>query len=299
MIDFRHKTFLALCAIGNYTKTAEHLHITQPAVTQHIQFLEEKYKCKLLIYENKRLNLTPEGKELRDLLTRIAADANRFERHVTSRGSHREDIYFGATLSIGEYLMPQVIAEVLRTNPRLNIHMEVGNSQVLLEKLHQGELDFALIEGIIDKAQYHSLVFSRERFIPVCAPSSTYVGRKVEFDEILESTLVLREKGSGTREIFENILRQYNYSLDSFQNIIEIGNMAAIKKLVASNIGITFLYEIAAEQELVAGELHQIDVVGFDATREFNFVFLKDSAFSDKYVGYYEMMKEASNRDSV
>lgn len=296
MIDFRHKTFLALCSIRNYTKTAEHLHITQPAVTQHIKFLEEKYNCKLFVYENKRLNLTQEGKELWDLLTRISADANRFARHISTRETQRKDIYFGATLSIGEYLMPQVITEVLRTNPRLNIHMDVGNSQVLLEKLHQGELDFALIEGIIDKAQYDSLVFSREKFIPVCAPSSGFAGSILEFREILQSTLVLREKGSGTREIFENILRQYNYSLDSFQNIIEIGNMAAIKKLVAANLGITFLYEIAAEKELEVGELCQINIAGFDIIREFNFVFLKGSAFAEKYVEYYEMMRDAASR---
>ncbi|MGI6038354.1 MAG: LysR family transcriptional regulator, partial [Limnochordia bacterium] len=272
MIDFRHQTFLVLCSIGNYTKTAEHLHLTQPAVTQHIQYLEEKYGCKLFRYENKRLSLTPQGEELRNLLTRIAADANHFERNMETKEGFREDIYFGATLSIGEYLMPQVITRVLQENPKLNIHMEVGNSQVLLEKLRKGELEFALIEGIIDKSKYHCLLFSKEKFIPICSPDSPLAGGTVDFTAVFQSTLVLREKGSGTREIFENILREYNYSLNSFQNIIEIGNMAAIKKLVANNLGITFLYEIVAEQEIRRGELAVIDIAGFDITREFNFV---------------------------
>lgn len=294
MIDFRHQTFLVLCSIGSYTKTAEHLHITQPAVTQHIKHLEEKYKCRLFRYENKRLNLTPEGKQLRDLLTRIVADTQHFKRILEKGEGEKENIFFGATLSIGEYLMPGIITRLLQNNPMLNVHMEVGNSQALLEKLHQGELDFALIEGIIDKSSYHSLLFSLERFIPVCAPTSLLARGRVEFADILQSTLVLREQGSGTREIFENILRQYNYSLNSFQNIIEIGNMAAIKKLVASNLGITFLYEIAAEQELERGELRKIEIAGFDITREFNFVFLKGSAYTDRYVQYFEMMKEES-----
>ncbi|MGI6559617.1 MAG: LysR family transcriptional regulator [Limnochordia bacterium] len=296
MIDFRHKTFLVLCDIGNYTRTAEHLHLTQPAVTQHIQYLEEKYDCKLFRYENKRLTLTPEGEELRELLTRIAADASHFERNMQNREGVREDVFFGATLSIGEYLMPRVIIQILQENPKLNIHMEVANSQILLEKLRKGELDFALIEGVFDKSKYHSLLFSLERFIPVCAPDSLLAGRTVEFREVFQSTLVLREKGSGTREIFENILRQYNYSLDSFQNIIEIGNMAAIKKLVASNIGITFLYEIVAEQEIERGELAVIDIAGLNIIREFNFVFLKDSAYTDKFTEYFRMMKKAASR---
>lgn len=296
MIDFRHQTFLALASIKHYTRTAEHLGLTQPAVTQHIKYLEEKYNCSLFRYENKKLSLTHEGEQLRELLTRIAADAQRFERELESMESRTEDVFFGATLSIGEYLMPGIIIEILRRNPRLNIHMEVGNSRVLLEKLRKGDLDFALIEGIIDKSSYHSLLFCRERFIPVCAPSSALAGKTVEFADVLSSTLVLREKGSGTREIFENILKQYNYSLNSFQNIIEIGNMAAIKQLVASSLGVTFLYEIAAKKELERGELRRIDIAGFDITREFNFVFLKDSAYADKYTRYFQMMKEAASK---
>jgi len=293
LIDFRHQTFLALASIRHYTKTAEHLGLTQPAVTQHIKFLEERYNCSLFRYENKRLSLTREGEWLRELLTRIVADTHHFERDLENK-DRSENIFFGATLSIGEYLMPGVIIEMLQRNPKLNIHMEVGNSQMLLEKLRRGDLDFALIEGVIDKASYHSLLFCRERFIPVCSPSSALAGETVEFADILSSTLVVRERGSGTREIFENILKQYNYSLSSFQNIIEIGNMAAIKQLVASNLGITFLYEIVARKEIYQGELSQIDIAGFEITREFNFVFLKGSAYAPRYTRYFQMMKDAS-----
>lgn len=292
-MDFRHETFLALCTIKNYTKTAEHLHITQPAVTQHIQYLEDKYNCRLFHYENKKLSLTFQGEQLKELLTRISADTSHFKRNIENTDFLKDSIIFGATLSVGEYLMPQVLTKLIRKNPKLNIHMEVGNTQVLLEKLRKGEIDFAVVEGMFDKSNYHSMIFSLEKFIPVCAPNSVLAGKKVGFNEILQSTLVLREKGSGTREIFENILKQYNYSLNSFKNMIEIGNMAAIKKLAASNIGITFLYEIVAAKEIQQGDLSMLDISGFDVTREFNFVILKDSIFESKYVEYFHMMKEA------
>lgn len=293
MVDFRHETFLALCAIKNYTKTAEYLHITQPAVTQHIQYLEEKYNCRLFRYENKKLKLTFQGKQLKELLTRIVADTTHFKRNIENTDFSAEYIIFGTTLSIGEYLMPKVLTKLIQKNPDLNIHMEVRNTQVLLKKLQKGDVDFAIVEGIFDKSNYHSIPFSLEKFIPVCAANSVLADKKVDFNEILQSPLVLRERGSGTREIFENILKQYNYSLNSFQNIIEIGNMAAIKKLVANNIGITFLYEIAAEREIKHGDLSVIDISGFDITREFNFVFLKNSIFESKYIEYFHMMKDA------
>ena len=162
-----------------------------------------------------------------------------------------------------------------------------------MEKLRKGEIDFAVVEGVFDKSDYHSMLFSLEKFVPVCAPKSFLANQKVDFSEILQSSLIIREEGSGTRQIFENILKQYNYSINSFKNFIEIGNMAAIKNLVASNIGITFLYEIVAQKEIQQGQLSKIDIFGFDITREFNFVFLKDSVFQSKYIEYYNKMKEA------
>lgn len=293
MIDFRHQTFLALCKIKNYTRTAEYLNMTQPAVTQHIQYLEENYNCKLFCYENKKLKLTIQGEELRELLIRIVADSTHFRRDIDNKDFYEDSIIFGATLSIGEYIMPKVLTKLIQNKPGLNIHMEVSNTLVLLEKLKKGEIDFAIVEGIFDKSNYHSILFSSEKFIPICATSSIYANNDVDFADILPSTLVLRESGSGTREILENILKQYNYSLNSFNNIIEIGNMSVIKRLVTSNIGITFLYEVVARKEIENSDLVKININGFDIKREFNFVFLKDSFFENKYIKYFQMMKDA------
>lgn len=291
MIDFRHETFLALCEIMNYTKTAEFLHITQPAVTQHIQFLEDKYQCQLFHYENKKLTLTTQGKELRSFLSRIVSDMKHFKRNIKNNVEENDSIVFGATLSIGEYLMPDILSQVLIKDPRLTIHMEVGNTQVLLDKLWNGEIDFAIVEGIFDKSRYHSKLFRLENFIPVCAPSSKLAQQMTSFKDIIQYPLIIREQGSGTREILENILIQHNYTSNSFKNIIEIGNMPAIKNLVANNIGITFLYEMVAEKEIKNNQLTKIDIQGFKIKREFNFVFLKDSFFEQKYHEYFELFQ--------
>lgn len=295
MIDFRHQTFLALSEIKNYTKTAEYLHITQPAVTQHIKYLEEKYKCKLYNYINKKLEITPQGEHLRKLLMRVMADINHFERNLERKVFLTNHLYFGATLSIGEYVMPKIIANLLEKNPSININMEVNNTESLLKKLWLGEIDIAIVEGIFDKSKYHSMLFSVEKFIPICASNSDFAKKEVVFNEIISSPLIIREKGSGTREILENMLKQYNYSLDSFNKIIKIGNMSAIKELVAKNTGITFLYEKVVEKEIEQGYLTKIDLSGIDITREFNFVFLKDSFYESIYIEYFHMMKQIYN----
>ena len=293
MLDFRYYTFLALCEIKNYTKTAGYLHITQPAVTQHIQYLEEKYKCKLIHYENNKLSLTLQGKQLKEFLNHIVADTTHFNRYLENIENSKETVLFGATLSVGEYIMPKVISDLIKKSPELEIHMEVNNTQVLLEKLWNAEIDFAIVEGIFDKDEYHSILFSVEQFIPVCSANSAFVGRKVDFHEILQSSLIIREKGSGTREILENILKEKNYSLNSFKKILEIGNMFAIKELVSSGIGITFLYELVCKKELEKGELSVIDIASFNITRELNFVFLKNSFYESQYIEYFHLMKKA------
>lgn len=292
MIDYRHQTFLTLAEIKNYTKTAKQLHMTQPAVTQHIQFLEEKYKCKLFEYINKNLELTMQGEELQKLLLKIAADIKHFKRDLNNINEFQESLIFGATLSIGEYIMPNIIAKLLEQKSNLEILMEVNNTENLLKKLQLGDIDFAIVEGIFDKSKYQTHVFSLENFIPICAFISDLAKTKVTLNEVTKASLIIREKGSGTREILEDILKQYNYSLNSFNKIIEIGNMAAIKKLVANNTGITFLYEKVAQSELDKELLHKINIHDFNIKREFNFVFLKNSFYESKYIKYFKLMKD-------
>ncbi len=121
--------------------------------------------------------------------------------------------------------MPKILSNLLIQNPEMNIHMSVANTHVLLERLNNGELDFIVVEGLFDKSDYEATLFSLEKFIPVCSPKSEFANKEVSFQEITKSRLILREQGSGTREIFENILQKNNYSLNAFDKVIEIGNI--------------------------------------------------------------------------
>ncbi|MGI6621561.1 MAG: hypothetical protein GX227_02240 [Clostridiaceae bacterium] len=159
--------------------------------------------------------------------------------------------------------------------------------------------NFIVVEGQIDKSDYEAVLFSLEKFIPVCSPQSEFANKEVSFQEITGSRLILRERGSGTREIFENILQKNNYSLHAFGKIIEIGNMAAIKKMVSNGLGITFLFEVAAKSEIENESLSIINIPGFSEQREFNFVILKDSFFRDRYMQVYKLLKQTLNENRI
>lgn len=290
MIDFRHETFLHLCEIRNYTKTAEVLNITQPAVSQHIRYLEEIYGGKLLIYEKKMLTLTPRGKILYDFLKRMFADFEQVKTKIMSIGEQTV-ISFGATLTIGEFVMPEIILDLMRKDSSLHLNMLVENTKTLIEKLYAGKVAFVLLEGYFNKAEFGYKLFRKEEFIPMCSSESPLSQGEYILEDLLECNLVLREIGSGTRDILEQELDRKNLSVDSFNNIIEIGNMNAIKELVTQNIGITFMYKAAAEKELEMGKLCRINVKDFNVIREFNFVYLKDSVQMEDYYEWFKLLE--------
>lgn len=299
MLDFRHKTFLTLYSCKSFTKAAELLHITQPAVSQHIKYLEEFYGCKLFDTSNRKIRLTHQGKLLKEFALTVFSDSKHFKENISSVNTDTMQFSFGATLTIGEYVMPEILSCLLVKYPKMKIHMSVANTQVLLERLNNGELDFIVVEGLFDKSEYDSTLFDLERFIPVCSPQSEFANKEVSFQEITKSRLILRERGSGTREIFENILQKNNYSLHAFEKVIEIGNMAAIKKMVSNGLGITFLFEAAAKSELEDESLSIINIPDFSEQREFNFVLLKDSFFRERYMKIYDLLKQTFNENRL
>lgn len=296
MIDYRLKTFLTLCKVLNYTKTAEILHITQPAVSQHIKYLEDSYGVKLFNYTNKTLELTDAGKTLYDFVLAMETSSTRVRFMMSKPKLNQYPIIFGSTLTIGEYTMSKLLAKLIMDFPSLNITMEVGNTKILLEKLREGAIDFALLEGHFDKSEYNSKFFSSESFIGVCGASHRFANKQISFEDIFDERLILREVGSGTRDILEQILYEHNLTMNSFKKITEIGNMSVIKELVKENLGITFLYREAVKRELADGSLKKINLRDFNVKREFNFVFLKDSLHQEEYTNWYKYFLDIKNK---
>lgn len=289
MLDFRLETFLTLCKTRNYTKTAGELHITQPAVSQHIKYLENYYGCKLFHYSGKTLTLTTQGEKLKSFVMTMKANSGRI-KELMGEEDNSYPITFGATLTIGEYVMGDIIKSLLKEHPDIRLTMEVDNTKELLEKLKDGQVDFVLLEGQFDKCKYSSMLFSMEEFIAVCSSESPLVLREVELEELFNERLILREYGSGSRDIFEQVLYEYNLTIDSFKSVTEIANIKVIKELVREDLGITFIYREAVKDELKKGILKEIKIKDFQVEREFNFVFLQESIHFQEYKEWFNYL---------
>lgn len=294
MLDYRIETFLKLCEIRNYTKTAELLNITQPAVSQHIKFLEDYYGKKLFKYRGKNLELTEAGEYLKNNIMTMQVNSQKLKHNISQYTARKKEIKFGATLSIGEYYMPEFIKKMLKNYPEYSFSMIVENTQNLLNKLEKGEIEFALLEGIFSKQQYDTRLIANEEFICVASSEAEkFRDKTFEIKELLNNRIIIREKGSGTREILEQLLIEKNIIIDDFYDKLELGNMNAIKSMVEDDFGITFLYKIVASKELKEGKFVEILIRDFAPKREFNFVFLKDNLFKKEYLELYDII----NRD--
>ena len=154
MLDNRVETFLALCDIMNYTKTAETLHITQPAVTQQIRWLEEYYGCRLFSYQGKVLRLTEKGETLRRLAQQMTANAQGILQEMQREENTEIHLRIGATKTIGDYMLPPIMVDFLQEYPQYRLHLTVDNTGKLLHMMEEGKIDFAIVEGFFDKEKY-------------------------------------------------------------------------------------------------------------------------------------------------
>lgn len=289
MLDFRVDTFLVVCKYMNYTKASQYLNITQPAVSGHIRYLEEYYGVKLFTYVGKKMQLSEAGKILLEVATTLKHDDIFLKKKLGSL-SLKQELVFGATLSVGEYIMPNVIDKLLNKNDNMIIKMQVANTLELLEMINEGKLDFALVEGYFNKLEYDYRCFCQEEYI--CVASSKFTRLKIkDINELFNYPLIIRENGSGSRAIIERWLKERNFDINDFNNIVEISNINMIKYLVGNNHGITFIYKVAVEKEIREGKLVQIDIAGLDIKHDINFIWRKNSVFKDYYENIFELFR--------
>lgn len=274
MLDYRYQTFLTLAEEKNYTQTAKKLHITQPAVTQHIQSLQKEWHVELVLYENRQLSLTKKGNQLQKDLLLLQKEIIQIQKRLAPK-EEAPAFTFGATLTIGEYAMPDIIELYMKAFPTHTLSMLVDNTTSLIDDLEHGKIDFAFIEGEFNQHDFGFHKISDESFIAVCSPANPLWEKKQPMSELFSHQLLIRETGSGSRLILETALKNKSIHLDSFVKMMMIGNISSIKELVKKNLGITFLYRSAVEEELANGTLKEIKIKDFVIEHPFHIIYLK------------------------
>lgn len=291
MLDFRIHTFLAVCKYKNYTQAAKHLHITQPAVSQQIKYLETLYNTKLFHYQGKTLTLTPNGEKLFHKATALVTDEIQFQKELTRPQTTNKTYNLGVTYTVGEYLLPKPLATYLNNHNDIQINLTMKNTAALQQDLLDGKIQFAIIEGTINNDLFTSLTLTKENFIPIASIHHTFQ-TPLHLANLTNEHLILREQGSGTRDILEKALALNNLTPNHFHKTSYIGSMPTIVELIKQDYGITFLYESAVKHELHK-TIQTIPLNDFNIKHDISFIYIKDSSNKDLYNSIFNDLKEA------
>ncbi len=281
-MDPKLHTFLTLCQTMNYRLAAERLHLSQPAVTKQIQSLEQALQTKLFLYDGHTLHKT----EKCLLLERYAISQQyQFqELQLAIADKKRLKLRVGATKTIGDYVLIDAIKDYLR-DPGHELSLVVDNTKHLLQMLDENRLDFAVIEGTFSKTKYDSYLLRMEPFVGICAKDSPLSGKHLTIEDLLKETIIVREEGSGTRRIFEERLTASGYGLNDFSREVSISSFVSIKALVASGVGISFLYRSVVAD---AGDIGTFTIDGITEPHPFHVVYTRNTNaknYAEQFLG--------------
>nr|WP_122013670.1 LysR family transcriptional regulator [Maliibacterium massiliense] len=277
MIDRRIYTLLALVQSGSYTKTAQMLNMTQPAVSHQVKQLEQDYNIKLFYSDKKELKLTAEGAILIKYARRAVAIAHSAQQAIEDNKRSVERFSIGITPTATEYLLPQVMAMYCNEHPRTHINIATDSINNIYNRMKAYELDLAIVEGVIPDANYTSVLLDTDYMCLAVSPRHRFAKRKsVSMEEMKHERFILRSAGAGTRELFEDYLKRHGDTLDNFNIIIEIDNVTTIKELVTLDLGITIIAHSACREDEQTGRLAVVPIENARMVREINMVHHKD-----------------------
>jgi DNA-binding transcriptional LysR family regulator len=246
--------FLAVAEEGSISRGAERLCISQPAVSKQVQSLEAALKTKLLERKPKGVCLTNAG----ELLLGYAQRLSRLEREAEQalaemQGLTRGTLTVGASLTIGAYLMPELLAEYGRRYPNIVLTLEIANTEVIQRMLLDGKLDLGLTEGFAEDIGLEAVVFAEDELVAIAPPTHPLLTESlVTAEQFLREPLILRELGSGTRAVLERALAERGLSA---MPVMSLGSTEAIKRAVAAGAGVAVVSRLALSLELETGRL--------------------------------------------
>lgn len=290
MLDFRIESFLEVCKFMNFTKAAESLNLTQPAISMHIKYLENYYNCKLFCRKKRALCLTDQGQILKSALISMANDEERLMRLVGKKKPKSEKISLGFTRSVGEFLILDKVIGLIKAKASCDFHIYYENTDEILRDIDKGKIDLAIIEGFLTSKQYYIQKYKSDRVVCICHKDHHFAKPIEKLTDLLDERIIIREEGSGTLAILNNFLNMDNIDIKDFTNIIEINNMHAIVDLVKADCGISFLFESCVKKDLEAGDIRLVDLDDFNLVHDFSLVVSKNSIFKDSYLQIAEAL---------
>lgn len=274
MIDSKLITLLTVNELHSFTQTAKKLSLTQPAVSQHVRQLEKELGVTIFTRGEGNLKLTREGEIVIKYAKRIDSLYQNLEQSLKEEKEHARKITVGITHTSESNIMVEVLARYSSVSKKTRITIISDTINNLYMKLKTYEIDLAIVEGRISDSNFNAIMLDTDSLI-LAVSNKNPLSRKsmVTLNELKKENLILRLPDSGTRNLFISHLESNNVSLDEFNVILEVDNVATIKDLVRRDFGVSILARSACANELKKGKLIGLPIENLSMTREINMVY--------------------------
>ena len=290
-MTLRHlRVFLAVCQYGSITKAAEALHTAQPSVSLTVSELEKHYSIVLFDRIGKKLVLTDFGRQLAVKAQEAVAAFDEFDAFAHT-AEDKPSVQVGSSLTIGRLLLPKLFRRVHSQFPKIRLRAEVCSAAQLEQKLLEGTVDFALLEGTPSSPSLRHVPFAGDRLSAVCAPSFV-TADTLTLAQLSKYPLLLRERGSASRNFIDSLFALENLHPEP---IVESVSNQALLTLAAEGEGITILPQALTEPLLTCGKLREISMENVCLTREYCIAFHKDKRFTPAQKQVYQLCLSLSN----
>ncbi|MBE6537916.1 MAG: LysR family transcriptional regulator [Ruminococcaceae bacterium] len=277
MIDIKIKTLLAVVEQGSFTKAAKQLSLTQPAISHHINALEEELERKIFIRGKSDLKLTPDGEIIVKYAKRMNSINDKLISVLSNPGHALSNVRIGITHTSESNLITEVLAKYSRKSYGASITIITDTISNLYNMLENYELDLAIVDGKPSGKGLRSLMLDTDYLVCVLANENPLAKKEmVTLKELKKEKMILRLPSSATRMQFEAQLERIDENISDFDVIIEVDNIATIKDLIRKNLGVSILAKSACMDEVSKNKITVLPIENLSMIRETNIVYHKD-----------------------
>ncbi|WP_249064780.1 LysR substrate-binding domain-containing protein [Argonema antarcticum] len=265
------RVFLAVAEHLHFTRAAETLYITQPAVSAAIQNLEEEYGIKLFHRIGRHIEITEAGKLLQVEAQKILDQVTLTERGLRELNNlQRGELKLGSSLTIGNYWLPNKLGEFQRRYPKISVNCTLANTEDICVGTATGQFDLGLVEGVVSpslKSTLEQEIVGSDRLVIVVGKSHPWFERvEISLTELTTTDWVMRESGSGTQQRFEEALQNWGIALSQLNIILILNSGEMVKAVVENGVGATAISELMVEKELQLDTLRTVEVIDNSST---------------------------------
>lgn len=292
MADRRLQVFYTVAKQLSFTKAADILYMTQPAVTFQVKQLEEHFNTRLFERSHGKISLTPAGDLVLGFAERILALTGEMDARVGEMtGQVTGPLMIGASTTIAEYQLPRILGEFKERFPQVQARLTVANSETVAAKVADHSLDVGLIEAPSHNANLTTLACCEDELVMICAPNHALASRaSVNAREIADQAYVSREHGSGTREVVDDFFKNNGVNPDDLHIEMELGSREAIKGAVEASLGVAIMSASAVSKEIQLGTLVAVQL-NPRLTRQLSMVYAPEkfrSKLLDAFISFVE-----------